>query len=158
METRCAAWQAAKKGTIMQKRSLIGLAAIVAAVALVAVFITVAGAEQDANRLAVLWTSGDPDVAHRVCFMYTHAAKQSGWFDEIQLIVWGPSARLLAGDKDLQAKVKAMMDDGVDVKACVVCADSYGVSDQLRAMGIEVKGMGAPLTRLLKSDWEVLTF
>lgn len=117
-----------------------------------------AASESDPSRLAVLWSSGDPDVAHRVCLMYTHAAKQSEWFDEVQLIVWGPSARLLAGDKDLQEKIAAMMEDGVDVKACVVCADSYGVSDRLREMGIEVKAMGEPLSDLLKSDWEVLTF
>jgi hypothetical protein len=117
-----------------------------------------AESKPDPSRLAVLWSSGDPDVAHRVCFMYTHAAKQNGWFEEVQLIVWGPSARLLAGDKDLQEKVAGMMEDGIDVKACVVCADSYGVSDLLREMDIEVKAMGEPLSDLLKSDWEMLTF
>jgi len=24
------------------------------------------------SKLAVVWTSGDPDVAHRVCFLYCH--------------------------------------------------------------------------------------
>lgn len=110
------------------------------------------------SRLAVLWSSGDPDVAHRVCHMYTHAAARNDWFDEVRLIVWGPSARLLAGDKDLRAKVKAMMDDGVNVQACVACADSYGVKETLRELGIEVKAMGKPLTAMLQSDYEVLTF
>ena len=110
------------------------------------------------NKLAVIWTSGDPDVAHRVCFMYTHAAKTAGWFDEVVLVVWGPSARLLAGDKDLQKKIKQMSADDVIVQACVVCADSYGVSENLRDLGIEVKGMGKPLTEMLKSDWKVITF
>lgn len=109
-------------------------------------------------RIAVLWTSGDPDVAHRMVLMYTHAAQKGKWADEVRLIVWGPSARLLAGDKDLQAKIKAMMNDGIKVQACVVCADSYGVSDNLRAMGIEVKGMGKPLTDYIRSGWHVLTF
>ena len=110
------------------------------------------------SKLAVIWTSGDPDVAHRVCFMYTHAAKTAGWFDEVVLVVWGPSARLLAGDKDLQKKIKQMSEDGVIVQACVACADSYGVSQNLRDLGIEVKGMGKPLTEMLKSDWKVITF
>lgn len=115
--------------------------------------------DQDkAGKLAVLWTSGDPEVAHRVCFMYTHNAKRAKWFDEVLLIVWGPSSRLLAGDKDLQAKVKAMIEDGVAVQACIACADSYGVSDRLRELGIEVKPMGKPLTAMLKGDWKVLTF
>ena len=48
---------------------------------------------------------------------------------------------------------------GADVKACVACANSYGVSDKLRRLGIEVKAMGKPLTDLLQDDgWEVITF
>ena len=113
----------------------------------------------EAEKLAVLWTSGDPFVAHKVCFMYTHNAKKAGWWNEVQLIVWGPSSKLLAEDKGLQTEVKAMMADGVVIKACKACADSYGVSDDLAALGIEVKYMGKPLTEMLKSDqWQVLTF
>ena len=110
------------------------------------------------SRLAVMWTSGDPDVAHRVCFMYTQKAKRQGGFDEATLIVWGPSARLLAGDKDLQEKIKAMIKGGVKVQACLACSDSYGVTDALREMGIEVKYMGRDLTDILKGDWKLLTF
>ncbi len=116
------------------------------------------GETKEPTKLAVVWSSGDPDVAHRVCFMYTHAAKNNKWFDEVNLIVWGPSARLLAADKDLQAKVKSMMEDGVNVQACIVCADSYGVTETLRSFGIEVKGMGKPLSQRLQSDWKVITF
>ncbi len=110
------------------------------------------------NRLAVVWTSGDPEVAHRVCLMYTDNAKKQKWFDEVTLIVWGPSARLLAGDKDLQAKVGSMQDDGVKVQACLACTDSYGVTEQLRKLGIDVKYMGRPLTDLIKGGCNILTF
>jgi hypothetical protein len=110
------------------------------------------------GRLAVVWSSADPDVAHRICFMYTDNAKKQKWFDEVTLIVWGPSARLLAGDKDLQAEIKNMMNDGVKVQACLACADSYGVTEQPRKLGIEVKYMGKPLTDLIKGGWKVLTF
>ena len=111
-----------------------------------------------ASRLAVIWSSGDPDVAHRVCFMYTDNAKKQKWFDEVVLIVWGPSARLLAGDKDLQARIKTMQDDGVLVQACQACTDSYGVTEQLRKLGIDVKYMGKPLTDFIKTGWNILTF
>ena len=110
------------------------------------------------SRLAVLWTSGDPDVAHRVAFMYTHFAKKAGWFDEVTLIVWGPSQRILLGDKDLQAKVKAMQDDGILVEACIACAMSFGIVEELKALGLPVRGMGPPLTKYLKDGWKVLTF
>ncbi|MGB9689009.1 DsrE family protein [Thermogutta sp.] len=140
------------------------VAAISIALTAWAVSILVNGSEPVSNsvpgskRLAVVWSSGDPDVAHRVCLMYAHAAATNKWFEEVRLIVWGPSARLLAADKDLQAKVKAMMQDGVYVQACIVCADSYGVTETLRGLGIEVKPMGRPLTDMLQGDYRVLTF
>jgi len=40
----------------------------------------------------------------------------------------------------------------------VVCADSYGVSERLRELGLKVKAMGSPLTDMLKQGWKVLTF
>lgn len=116
------------------------------------------GPSEGPTRLAVVWSSGDPEVAHRVCLMYTHGAATQKWFDEVRLVVWGPSARLLAADKDLQAKIKTMMKDGVNVQACIVCADSYGVTETLRRLDIEVKPMGRPLTDMLHSGYKVLTF
>jgi len=111
------------------------------------------------DKLAVLWTSADPDVAHRMVFMYTHYSKKAGWFNEVTLIVWGPSQRLLLDDKKLQEKVKAMQNDGVVVEACIACAMGYGIVEDLKKLGITVRGMGEPLSDYLKKpDWKVLTF
>jgi len=110
------------------------------------------------QQLAVVWTSSDPEVAEKVCFMYTQNARLKGWFDEVVLVVWGPSAKLLSENKVLQDRVKQMIADGVKVEACVACANMYGVADQLTAMGIEVKPMGPVLTVYLKENWKVLTF
>jgi hypothetical protein len=116
-------------------------------------------AEAPTGRLMVVWTSADPDVADKVCLMYTHAAKKYGWFAEVHLVVWGPSQRLLIGDPTIQAKVKAMQEDGVVVEACVACANKLGLADQIRELGYEVKGMGVPLTEALKDpNTQVLTF
>ena len=115
--------------------------------------------EAPTGKLMVVWTSADLDVADKVCLMYAHAAKEYGWFAEVHLVVWGPSQRLLVGDPTIQAKVKAMQEDGVVVEACVACATKLGLVDQIQALGYEVKGMGAPLTEALKDpSTEVLTF
>ena len=112
----------------------------------------------ESSKLAVLWTSGDRDVALKMVFMYTLNAKKQGWFDQVQLIVWGPSSKLLSVDEELQASIAEMKDAGVEFTACKACADSYGVSEKLEALGIEVKYMGVPLTEMLQSDWVVTTF
>ncbi len=110
------------------------------------------------EKLAVLWVSGDPDVAEKSCLMYTHAAKRNGWFDEVVLIVWGSSSRLLAENEDLQEKVKAMIKDGVILEACISCSNMLGVTEELKALGIDVKGMGVPLTNYMKSGYHILTY
>ncbi len=114
--------------------------------------------ETKQEKLAVLWVSGDRDVAEKSCLMYTHAAKRNGWFDEVVLIVWGSSSSLLAEDEDLQEKVKAMIKDGVILEACISCSNMLGVTDELKALGIDVKGMGVQLTEYLKSGYHVLTY
>jgi hypothetical protein len=142
----------------MKSKSILTIVLITLLVALLPSHTIAQESDKSKSKLAVLWTSGDPDVAHRVAFMYTHNAKKVGWFDEVTLIVWGPSQRILVGDKDLQAKVKAMQDDGILVEACIACAMSFGLVEELKALGIPVRGMGMPLTEYLKSDWKVLTF
>ena len=114
--------------------------------------------EEKTEKLAVLWVSGDRDVAEKSCLMYTHAAKRNGWFDEVVLIVWGSSSKLLAEDEALQEKVKLMIADGVILEACIACSNGFGVTEELKALGIDVKGMGVPLSSYLKTGYHVLTY
>ncbi len=113
--------------------------------------------EDNSNKLAVLWTSGDPDLAEKMAFMYTYNAKKQGWFDEVVLIVWGPSAKLLSENKMLQDYVKKMQDAGIKVEACMACARMYEVDGKLQELGIDVKGMGVPLSNYLKDGWKTLS-
>lgn len=104
------------------------------------------------NKLVVVWTNGDREVAIRMAFMYTLNSKLKEWWNEVSLIVWGPSAKLLAEDIILQGHIKKMQDAGVELLACKACADSYGVSEVLMNMGINVKYTGQVLTDFLKDE------
>lgn len=110
------------------------------------------------DTLLVVWSSGDPEVAEKVCFMYTYNAKKWGWFKEVIFVVWGPSAQLLAQNESLQKGIRDMLDTGIRVEACSACARMYGVQDQLADMGIDVKGMGTVLTGYLKAGYPNITF
>jgi hypothetical protein len=111
------------------------------------------------SKLTIVWTSGDPEVAHRMVLMYGHAAKKNKWFDEVRVIIWGASSRLTAADKDIQSKLADMQSSGIVLEACVVCADTYGVANRLRELGIDVKPMGKPLTEAIKDPGvHVVTF
>jgi hypothetical protein len=110
------------------------------------------------DKLVVVWTSGDKEVALKMVFMYTLNSRLKSWWDDVTLIIWGPSAKLLAEDDDLQVEIFEMRQAGVKVMACKACADQYGVSEAIEAMGIEVKYVGETFTQILKEDNRVITF
>jgi hypothetical protein len=110
------------------------------------------------DTLVVLWSSGDRDVAEKACLMYTSAAKKFKWFNEVILVVWGPSEKLLAENAALKEKVAALKKSGVIVQACIACSNMYGVTDTLKVCQVDVKGMGVPLTKYLKRGYRVVSY
>jgi hypothetical protein len=90
--------------------------------------------------------------------LYSGVILPRSYWDEAVLMVWGPSARLLSQDKELQDKIKEIAQTGVKVQACVVCTDGYSVSEKLKNIGVELIHTGEMLTEALQSDWKVITF
>ena len=106
----------------------------------------------------IIWSSGDPEVARNLAFMYAHNALRNGWWERVRLIIWGPSARLACQDPDIAERIRTMIRDGVEVWACRSCADNYGLSEELKALGADVLYVGEPVTAMLKGGWKQLTF
>ena len=109
------------------------------------------------DKLVILWTSGDREVALKMVFMYAGNAPRHGWWDDITLIVWGPSATLLAEDEELQDLLVGLKNEGVRLEACKACAEMCGVSDRLTALDVDVKYMGEALTSYIKEGRRLLT-
>lgn len=109
------------------------------------------------DQLVVVWTSQDREVAMNMVFMYTKNSKRKGWWKNVRLVIWGPSAKLMSVDPELQAELEELKTAGVELLACKACADRYGVSEKLSGMGIDVVYMGLPLTQYLKGECTVIT-
>jgi hypothetical protein len=111
------------------------------------------------TKQLIVWTSGDREVALKMVFMYAYNSKKRGWMDEVRLLVWGPSGRLLTEDEELQKGLAGLKDEGVELYACKGCADLYGISEKLSALGINVMYTGTMLADAQNGgDWHVLTF
>ncbi|MBE6032840.1 MAG: DsrE family protein [Firmicutes bacterium] len=104
------------------------------------------------EKLTVIWTSGDKEVALHMAFMYARNAKLKGWWKEVDLVIWGPSDKLAAEDPEIQEELKLMQHVGVNLKACITCAMRYGVVEKLQELGVDVIAMGPPLTEELKKE------
>ncbi|MCF8033758.1 MAG: DsrE family protein [Desulfarculaceae bacterium] len=112
----------------------------------------------DKDTVVIIWSSRDREVAKNMVFMYAKNSRLKGWWPKVRLVVWGPSAALIAEDAELQAELEEARQAGVELLACRACADRYGVAERLESLGIEVIYMGQPLTEYLQSGLPVLTF
>ena len=110
------------------------------------------------NKLLILWTSGDRDVALGMALMYAVNAQRHGWWDLVTLLVWGPSQKLMLADEEVRRCVDDFKAAGGRLIACKSCAEMFGVAEELADAGVEVFGAGMTLTNWLKSDCPVVTF
>jgi hypothetical protein len=110
------------------------------------------------SKLLVFWTSGDREVFLKTVYILTYYSKERGWWNEIRLLIWGPSSKLLSEDKEIQQLVEKLKGVGVELIACKACSDMYGVSEKLQSLGINVYYVGSHLADMLKSGWVTLTF
>ncbi len=109
------------------------------------------------EKLNILWVSDNRDTAEFMVFMYAINAKIKGWFDEVEVIIWGASTKLAAEDESIKEKIRQAQKEGVVVKACLSCTEKLGVSDELRSLDVTLDYMGLPLTAILKGDEKLLT-
>ncbi|MFP4547214.1 MAG: DsrE family protein [Fidelibacterota bacterium] len=114
--------------------------------------------ETTINSLVILWTSNDPEVFTKVIFPYALNSKKQEWWQEVELLIWGPSTKLLAETEALQEKITILQDTGVVLTACLWCADQYDATETLEKLSIDVKYMGQSLTEYLQSGKKVITF
>ncbi len=109
------------------------------------------------KKANILWTTDNTETAlHMVC-LYAHNALLKGWMDEVEVLVWGASQRLIAEDAEVRAKVEAMITDGVKVVACLKCADSLEITVPLQTCGIDVHYTGELLSSWINSGESVIS-
>lgn len=113
--------------------------------------------EETLVKLNILWTSANPDTFSKMVAMYAGNAQWKGWWDEVSIIIWGGSARLVGEDVTVQHQLTELIAKGVELRACRACAEQIGVAETLESLGVDVDYLGEPLTELLKSDAKLLT-
>ncbi len=110
------------------------------------------------SKVFALVCSGDREVALEVGLVYPLNAAKKGWMDEVKVIFFGPSEKVVANDAEVQARVKEVLEQGVEVLACKWCADRMGITEKLEAVGIKVVYVGSVISDLLKEGWASLSF
>lgn len=109
------------------------------------------------NTLYILWTNDNLDTTRHMVMMYATNAKLRGWWQEVKVIIWGATAKLVAHNGEVQRYMELARRAGVSFSACISCAQELGVTKELEALAIEMIPWGEPLTQLLKNNEKLLT-
>ena len=79
------------------------------------------------DKLNILWTTDNKDTIFNMLAMYTLNSKKRGWWQEVNVILWGASVKLAAQDTQVQTEILEMLQTGVTVEACQDCCERFGV-------------------------------
>lgn len=109
------------------------------------------------EKLNILWTTDNKDTVFNMLSMYAVNSVKNSWWDEVNVIIWGASAKLIGEDTQVQTEVMEMIARGVKVEACKACSDNLGVTEKLIQLGVNVRYMGNALTGNLKSCDKFIT-
>ena len=88
------------------------------------------------NKLLIVWSTAEIEVAKKMVLLYGSVILPRGYWDKAHIMIWGPSAKLLAENEELQKMVAKVKDTGVELSCCVVCSDEYRVTEKLVSMGV----------------------
>jgi hypothetical protein len=109
------------------------------------------------DKLNILWTTDNKDTFFNMLAMYSMNSKKKNWWDKVNVIIWGASAKLAGNDPQVQAEILEMKNVGVTIEACKECAEINNVTERLEKLGINVRYMGFPLTEYLKDGEKLIT-
>ena len=110
------------------------------------------------NKLFVILASGDKDVALEMALFYPYTLAKEKYLDEVKVILFGPSEKLVARDKNVQKRIKKLQEVNVAISACKYCSDRMGVSDKLEKLGITVEYVSKGIAQMIKDGWASLSF
>lgn len=113
--------------------------------------------ENSKDKLLVLWTSDNKETALNMVFMYAENSKLNGWWNDIILLMWGGSLKLVSDDEDIQEYLEVLQKVGVKLIACRRCAENYNLVERLKTQNIDVMYTGELLSDWLKSGNKLLT-
>ncbi len=107
------------------------------------------------NKLLVVWKSSNEIDIKNLILLYTLNAKRFGWFDHVELLIWGSSQSVAIKYKD---NIEELLNNDINIYACKVCSDRLNVSEELSNIGVNVMYTGEYLSdKLIDDDYKVIT-
>ena len=104
------------------------------------------------SKLIIIVTQAEENAIWTGLFTAINCTRNA-FMDDIRLVLWGPSEKVIAENPELQKMIREHLSLGKPVWACKTCSDRYGVTKAMEALGCNVDYMGAVVTGWLKEGF-----
>ena len=108
------------------------------------------------SKLLVIIATGENEKA-LTGLMYASRTLSEGWMDEVKVIFFGPSERLLVEDQ-LIAKTAKELSAVEKPIACKFISDRDGISEKIEALGVKLEYVGTTISNFIKDGYVPMVF
>ena len=103
------------------------------------------------TKLLVIVATSDREKA-QTALMYANNAMKRGWFDDIKVVYFGPSEKLVVEDPIISDQAREIAEAGGSI-ACKYISDRDGVSEKFEKLGVQVEYVGSIISDLIKDGY-----
>lgn len=113
-----------------------------------------------ADRALIIVSSGEEAREKAMTgIMYAVNAKKNNWLEDVKLMFFGPSEKLILSDDDeIKNSMETIRKVGLVPTACKAIARNENIEPRLINMGVNVEFVGTIVSNLIKEGYSVLTF
>jgi len=84
--------------------------------------------------------------------MYARNAIANEWFEDVKVVFFGPSERLIVQDEEVAARASDIASEG-KATACKFLSDRDEISEAIEKLGVKVEYVGKSVSRLIKDGY-----
>ena len=103
------------------------------------------------SKILVIIASSDREKI-LTALMYARNTMTYKWLEDVKVMFFGPSERLLVEDAEIAAEASSIADVGEAI-ACKFLSDRDGTSEKIADMGVNVEYVGSMIADLLKDGY-----
>lgn len=103
------------------------------------------------SKVLVIIATSDKEKA-LTALMYAKNTQLMGWMEDVKVVFFGPSERLLVEDSDIAREAKAVAAQAESI-ACKFISDRDNISEKIEQLGVKIEYVGTIISDHIKTGY-----